>query len=706
MALVAALLAGTLMPDLAGATTIDNTFELDGNPQTSEALGDDWQTLLTGAGASIAKTAIPVVDGADAPADISYFKGGGSKDERDITQWAYSGTDVAPDKDEIVNAAAAAYNVADGPDADNDQDLVITFHSDRFSNDGDAAIGFWFFKNNVTLGSSGRFNGVHAVGDVLVVSDFNEGENINTVRVFTWNGSGLTEASVGTGALDCQEPNHNVNVCATENRSNQDDIDAVWAYTPKPNVGVPGKYPDFTFLEGGINISRVLPNSDECFASFLAETRSATSTTAQLKDFVLGTFPICAPSTTLSASPSTANPEIVVAGDSVTYRFTETNDGNVTLTNVKVTTNNTACNSAMTPSGTVTLAAGASQVFACTLTTNATTPAVTEIIGTGSGTSPLGNVTYCTDPANPPANTFCDQDERATAKSVSILPGTDIAISANPTVAKDGNNVIFTITETNDGQAPSGFSASLALANVGVASPAGDCNAQLADNSGAPDSKAGGDTDDLLEPGESWVWTCVVQVVGGNDLTVQVTGTGTVLTGTARQRTVTFCADPQNPPSGTFCDQEERASATVDVVNPSTALNVTASALITYTFVETNDGDVALDPPTAGQRNSFISVAAASVCNAAPGYVSGDTDNDVKLDVGESWTFTCQGTLAGPSADTGSKSDTIDGRGHGKDATGDDVTWCTDPNNRPAGTQCDQHERDRVTVTIENHPQG
>lgn len=258
----------------------------------------------------------------------------------------------------------------------------------------------------------------------------------------------------------------------------------------------------------------------------------------------------------------------------------------------------------ITPSGTVTLAARASQVFSCTLATNATTPAVTEIVGTGSGTSPLGNGTYCTDPAKPPANTFCEQDERVTAKSVAILPGTDINISANPAVAKDGNNVTLDHHGDQRRPAPSGFSASLALADVGVASPNGDCDAELADNSGAPDSKAGGDTDNLLEPGESWVWTCVAQVVGLNDLTVQVTGTGTVLSGTARPK---------------------RASAAVDVVTPSTELNVTASALITYTFVETDDGDVALHQPTAGQRNSFISVAAASVRSAAPAYVSGDT---------------------------------------------------------------------------------
>ncbi|MGH3371649.1 MAG: hypothetical protein ACRDPR_16780, partial [Nocardioidaceae bacterium] len=38
--------------------------------------------------------------------------------------------------------------------------------------------------------------------------------------------------------------------------------------------------------------------------------------------------------------------------------------------------------------------------------------------------------------------------------------------------------------------------------------------------------------------------------------------------------------------------------------------------------------------------------------------------------------------------------------GHGTDPTGDDVTYCADPSNPPAGVFCDQQERDSVTVDI------
>lgn len=690
---VFAVLAGmmALFSSPSGATTIANTFELDGNPQASGLPGDDWETLISGAGGTLAKTAVPVFDGADPPDDTTYWKGGGSKDVNDIDEWAFSGTDVAPDKNEIVNAAAAAYRVADQPggDTDSDEDLIIAFHADRFSNDGDAAAGFWFFKNPVEL-NDGKFTApgggpvVHASGDVLVVSDFNEGEGVNTIRIFTWNGSGLTEATPpGSGPKDCQETSHNAFVCATENRG-PDDVAALWPYTPKANVGTSGFYPDFTFLEGAINMSAVLPGSDQCFASFLAETRSSTSPTAQLKDFVLGDFPICLPSTTLSASPTTSSPEIAVVGDQVTFSWTETNDGNVALTNVHVTTNNASCTP--TPSS-VTLAVGASQVFSCTITTGST-PDVIDIVGTGHGTDPAGRDTTFCAAGTSPADTVCDADERATARAVTIRPGTELSASADPTITKQGDTVTYTITEDNDGVAPSGYESYLALSSVSVtassltAGVATDCNNELVLGPTSGDTN----TDSILDANETWTYTCTV-TAPADDYTIQFNGSAVALAGTSHQKTVNFAYD-----------SEERANVTVTVIAPSTELTITASAVITYTFVEKNDStDAPLTPPTPASRESMISLEASSaLCNeSAVAYLSGDTGDDKVLSPGEAWTFTCQGRLAGPTGDTGSSSSTLKGLGSGVDATNSTVTYPGDPD-----------ERDRVTVTITNHPRG
>lgn len=718
-----ALVLGVAVVQLnpAGATTVAGAFELDGNPQeSSTAPGDDWQTLLPGgADSAEAATAIPIFDGADSPTDTSYFKGGGSKDERNIGLWAYSGTDVAPDKDEIVNAAAAAYLVPDqggaAGDSDSEDDLVLAFHSDRFSNDGDAAIGFWFLKKHIVL-DGGKFKedlgngtlaaGSHAVGDVLVVSDFNEGEGINTIRVFKWTAAGLVEASLpGTGSVDCQNEVHNPFVCATENRTNQDDIDALWPYTPKSNVGVDGAYPDFTFLEGAINTSAVLPGSDRCFASFLAETRSSTSTTAQLKDFVLGSFPVCEPGTTLAASPTTAAPEVAVAGDSVTVTFTETNDGNVGLTNVSVTEDSSLCT--LSPASVASLPPGGSQAFTCTVATPAGSAQIIDIVGIGHGLSPLGDVTFCAT-GTTPANTVCDAGEKATARIVTILPGTDLAAIASPTTAKEGDTVTFTVTEQNDGTAPTGYTASLALANVSVTASAGTgatsaevtaCNTGLA--SAPVKSGVGGNQDALLEPGETWTYSCTVTAPADN-FTLNFTGTGTVLTGTSHARTVTFCDTPCT--AGQFHDAEERAAASVTIISPSTELTITANAVMTYTFKEKNDSaDAPLSIPDGStDRTKVLSLEAGStqLCNvSAIVYASGDAGVANVLDPGETWTFTCQGSLAGPTDVTGngtvSSTSTLVGIGDGKDVTGDHVTYPGDPD-----------ERDRVTVTINYYPRG
>ena len=742
--LLAGLTAVQLTFSPAGATSVAGTFELDGNPQASSALvGDDWQNLLSGGtNSAIAKTAIPIHDFADAPNDTSYFKGGGSKDERNVTLWQHSGTDVAPDKDEIVNAAAAAYRVDDqaaGPDLpgtandddDTEDDVVITFHADRFSNDGDAAIGFWFFKSRITLNANGSFNGSHSNGDVLVVSDFNEGEGINTIRVFTWTNGALTEVAIpgGNAPKDCQEANHNIFVCATENRANQDDVDSVWPtlYSPKPNVGTAGKYPDFTFLEGGINMSHVVPGSDGCFASFLAETRSSTSTTAQLKDFALGEFPICSPSTSLTASPApiASGPDagkaskVVVVGDTVTYTFTELNDGNVPISNVSVDTDNAACDATMTPTSVATLAPLASQVFTCTVQSNATTPAVTTIVATATGTSELGTVTWCANPASPPQGVYCDQDEQATAKSVSIKPGTDLLASAAPDPSKQGDLITFTVTESNDGVAPAGYESYLALSSVQVLAsvPTGSttttnsmvtaCNGGLA----TPTQKAGGDTDALLEPSETWTYSCQVNAPA-DDFTIDFTGSGIVLAGTANARWVTWSPTCSNASGstgspGTYCDAEEFDNAGVEVIAPSTELVITASAVVTYTFNEKNDSqDAPLHLAAGAPRSSVISVDAAGQACDTP-LVFADTDTGVQnvLDPQETWTFTCTGNVAGPTDTPGSgnptRTSTLTGIGHGLDELNEDVTYCT---GTCTGVFPDPDERDRVEVTIKYFP--
>ena len=152
-------------PAPALAAHLENLFELDGNATDDPANepDDDWNSTDHSldhffAGAS----------SEDAAHDNTYFTTGGSKDENNISSWKRTTTSVSPDKNELLDAYAAVYKKADTGDT------WVYFGADRFDNDGDAQIGFWFFQNNIGLNGA-DFTGVHKVGDVLILSEYTNG---------------------------------------------------------------------------------------------------------------------------------------------------------------------------------------------------------------------------------------------------------------------------------------------------------------------------------------------------------------------------------------------------------------------------------------------------------------------------------------------------------------------------------------------------
>lgn len=273
------------------------TFELDGNVlDAPDTLGDDWSTVNFGGGLGpiLARTGITP----DA-APLTVFQGGGSKDDLDLNGplsgaggWKWK-TGSAPDKDDITNAYAVAYNVAG--------DLVIYAGADRFDNNGDAFIGFWFFQDQVgTSGvNAGSFTGMHQIGDVLVLANFTGGGTTVNIEVLEWVGSGgnvngtLQRIAGGPGGTPatCGATANDL-YCGIANTTGGETPN--WAYLSK---GGSSSFPTATFFEVGINISQVFATSGAgatpCFSSFMAETRSSSSVSATLKDFVLDSFPVC-----------------------------------------------------------------------------------------------------------------------------------------------------------------------------------------------------------------------------------------------------------------------------------------------------------------------------------------------------------------------------------------------------------------------------
>ena len=313
------LVMGGLVYFVAPASAVHDTgaFELDGDATHSTT--DDWDNVChevtitndTGslipdqcASASDTNNATSVSWTDDGGLNASIFTGGGSKDPIDIPSWAWKdNAGGLPDKDNLLHSFAARYSltpdpatcpsdVPNGPPASTCE--VLYFGSDRYDNSGDAQQGFWFFQNKVTLGTAKTgggtsFNGVHKDGDVLVISDFSNGGTTSTITVYAWD-------HTVTGNLRVLETSTNAKCdaslastdpfCGIVNPSTKS---SPWSFTDKSGSH---SFLNGEFYEGGVNLTS-LGLGNECFSSVMSESRSSTSTTATLKDFVLGQLGEC-----------------------------------------------------------------------------------------------------------------------------------------------------------------------------------------------------------------------------------------------------------------------------------------------------------------------------------------------------------------------------------------------------------------------------
>ena len=290
LALIGSLLMTGAVPVVA--VHDEDIFELDGNALDQGAVdGDDWQNGTPGAADDLFIPGSVEKDGVDA----TYFKGGGSKDHHDLDDWEWSGTDVAPDKDELLDVFAAVYEA---------DDTLVYFGADKFDDSGDAQIGFWFFQDKISRAADGSFNGLHTEGDVLVLSDFTNGGEVDLICVYEWNPPGddsAIENSVGcdvgdnltlvaAGAeCDVSSPDGEFDVCAIVNNGTET---APW---PFENKDGDEDFAKGQLFEGGINLSQLFGGDAPCFSTFLAETRSSQEVEAQLKDFALGSLDTCVP---------------------------------------------------------------------------------------------------------------------------------------------------------------------------------------------------------------------------------------------------------------------------------------------------------------------------------------------------------------------------------------------------------------------------
>jgi hypothetical protein len=321
-----------------------NVFELDGDATTGahSGLPDDWdrvchQVLGADCSTSDNTTGAAGVSFVQEPdRSTSIFTGGGSKDDLDITGWAWKNQGGLPDKDNLRDGFAARYTclTASGCSGTNG-DSLLYFGADRFDNSGDAQIGFWFLQGDVSPLSGGSFGpDAHTAGDVLILSDFTQGGGTPTIRIFAWDptcssGCNLTDLVDGTllplggGTVtpaDCPSVGAGDPFCAVVNNAN---TTAPWTFKDKSKntFFAPGE-----LYEGGVNLTALQSQfpglAGECFASFFSETRSSQSTDAVLKDFIGGAFQPC--ESGIVTTPSSTS---IVKGGSVTDHAVVTGTG-------------------------------------------------------------------------------------------------------------------------------------------------------------------------------------------------------------------------------------------------------------------------------------------------------------------------------------------------------------------------------------------
>ncbi|TDG15241.1 hypothetical protein E2F43_03125 [Seongchinamella unica] len=439
--------------------------------------------------------------------DDSMFTTGGSKDVNDISQWMHTITKPTPDKDNILHAFAALYRqddnsitpelppACDDPEADttgidcinpknNFEDIYIYFGMDRLANNGAADLGFWLFKAPINQASDGTFvddlgnPATQTIGNILILSEFNQGGAIADLKVYEWVGAGgsdgplnLLEEGADCDFVDFAIPGTSPtrdgvagppiypgqDVCGNVNTVAEV---APWKFHPKfddtCNDNPAEEYdatdctfPPSSFYEGGANLTAL--GLTGCFSNFLAETRSSPSLDAQLKDFVLGEFDTCS----IMASKS-VDSELSKIGDAVTYTVSVENTGISPLYLESIddsiagdllsggTPNTGVSNVVANPVGCNALAAQLDPMDTCEVTYDYTVQA--------GDPDPVDNTVTFTYREGNDGGTLEGQAFSSTSNETLNLFAPDISATkvADTEISKVGDTIGYTITITND----------------------------------------------------------------------------------------------------------------------------------------------------------------------------------------------------------------------------------------------------------------
>ena len=350
---------------------------------------------------------------------------------------------------------------------------------------------------------------------------------------------------------------------------------------------------------------------------------------------------VIAPDTLINIS---ASADTVYAGDTVNLTVTEENNGNDPLVNpyvdvdqgIGILNKTSTSYTGGDTNGDGILDPGETWTW---VVTGVVITADTTFNATGHGTDSLSNdVTWCLDETSPPANTVCDQDEKAEISVDVIAPNTLVNISTSAETVYAGDTVNLTVTEENNGNV------NLTGAYVAVDPGIGNLSAP-------PDS--GDNGNNILEPNETWSWT-VSGVVITADTTFNATGHGTDSLG----NDITYPVYAG-----------EHDAVFINVIAPDTQTKISSSTILVYfndtvtlTVTEKNTGDLNL-------TNPYVNVTPGGyTLNKTSYYAEGDSNGDGALNITETWKWVITGVVI--NADT-----TFTAFGHGFDPSGNDISF-------------------------------
>ncbi len=445
------------------------------------------------------------------------------------------------------------------------------------------------------------------------------------------------------------------------------DIDETWEYTA-----------DYTLTQGDIDAGGVTNQAT-------ATGTGAGTTVDDVSDEsdVLGNDPTV---TDVCQSPVIA---IVKAGvlndnnqsgcsdagiDTISYTFTVTNEGNVSLTNVTVTDPLLEAPNPVVPivfvsgdtdgdgeldidetweyTADYTLTQG--DIDAGGVTNQATAT------GTGAGTT-VDDVSDESDVlGNDPTVTDVCQSPVIAIVKAGVLNDNNQSGCSDAGI----DTISYTFTVTNEGN--------VSLTNVTVTDPLLE-----APNPVVPIVFVSGDTDGdgELDIDETWEYTADYTLTQGDIDAGGVTNQATA-TGTGAGTTVDDVSDESdvlgNDPTVTdVCQSPVIAIVKAGVLNDNNQSGCSDAGIdtISYTFTVTNEGNVSLTnvtvtDPLLEAPNPVVPIV----------FVSGDTDGDGELDIDETWEYTADYTLTQGDIDAGGVTNQATATGTGAGTTVDDVS--------------------------------